>query len=87
MPRQLVVRQALRRFPIRFSPAGHLGHLCHAVPLLDSQDILRAGDTAQALCGLVPQKGWDTRPCPDLATAETVTCPRCRRWLAKEVPQ
>ena len=84
MSRRLVVRQALRRFPIRFSPADHLGHLRHAVRVLEPQGTLRAGDTAQALCGLVPQKGWDTRPMPDVATAETVTCPKCRKWLLPE---
>jgi hypothetical protein len=81
MPRRLVVRRAVRYYTA--SPFG-LGHLRHAVRVLEPQGILRPGDTAQALCGLVPQKGWDTRPTPDMATAETVTCPRCRRWLPKE---
>jgi hypothetical protein len=74
MPRRYVVRRAHRSYGAPFN----FGHLRHAVPLLEPHEW---GNVAQALCGLVPRKGWDTRPCPDMATAETVTCPRCRRWL------
>ena len=81
MPSRYVVRRARRSYLAQFNR----GHLCHAVPLLDPRDILHAGDTAQALCGLMPRRGWDTRPMPDVATIETVTCPLCRkRLLAKE---
>ena len=80
MSRRFVARRTQRSYLAPFNR----GHLCHAVPLLDPRDILHAGDTAQALCGLVPRKGWDWAPLSNLTIAEQATCLRCRRLLPRE---
>jgi hypothetical protein len=73
--RRYVLRRAVHHYPV----AGGLGRLRHAVPLLEPDDW--PGTVAQALCGLQPRKGWSSQVAPFDATAEAVTCPKCRRWL------